>query len=140
MQGFQLHPRLEQDCFVVGNLALCQLLLMNDSRYPWFILVPRRAELTEIYQLSEADRPLLLAESCLLAESLQTLYQADKLNIAAIGNLVPQLHLHHVARYRSDAAWPAPVWGKPPALPYAQSAAEMQISRLRVALGSNFIT
>jgi diadenosine tetraphosphate (Ap4A) HIT family hydrolase len=139
MTDFQLHPRLEQDCFVVGDLALCQLLLMNDSQYPWFILVPRRAELTEIYQLSLDERPLLLAESCLLAENLQTIYQADKLNIATIGNLVPQLHMHHVVRYRNDIAWPAPVWGKAPALPYAQHLADMHIKRIREALSINFL-
>jgi len=139
MAAFQLHPRLEQDCFVVGDLALCQLLLMNDSQYPWFILAPRRAELTEIYQLSIDDRQLLLAESCLLAENLQTIYQADKLNIATIGNLVPQLHIHHVVRYRTDKAWPAPVWGKAPALPYAQHVADMHMSRLREAMSTRFL-
>ena len=134
MTEFLLHPRLMQDCFVLGDLALCRLLLINDCRYPWFILVPRRPELTEIYQLSAADRQLLLAESCLLAETLQTLYQGDKLNIATIGNLVPQLHMHHIVRYRSDSSWPAPVWGKAPALPYEQESAAMHIQRMQEAL------
>ncbi len=137
MLDFHLHPRLEQDCFLVGDLALCQLLLMNDSQYPWFILVPRRAGLTEIYQLSLDERQLLLAESCLLAENLQSIYQADKLNIATIGNLVPQLHMHHVVRYRSDLAWPAPAWGKAPALPYAQHIADMHITRMRETLSTS---
>ena len=134
MPEFQLHPRLAQDCHVVGDLALCQLLLMNDSQYPWFILVPRRAELTEIYQLPADDRQLLLAESCLLAENLQAIYQADKLNIATIGNLVPQLHIHHIVRYHNDNAWPAPVWGKAQALPYAQDIADKHIKRLQETL------
>jgi diadenosine tetraphosphate (Ap4A) HIT family hydrolase len=139
MTHFQLHPRLQQDCFTVGRLALSQLLMMNDSQYPWFILVPRRPEITEIYQLTEEDRQMLLAESCALAETLQAIYQPDKLNIATIGNLVPQLHVHHVARYQADKSWPAPVWGKLPALAYTQQQAEFQISRLREALAGRLL-
>lgn len=134
MSNFQLHPRLQQDCFSVGHLALSQLLMMNDSQYPWFILVPRRPDMSEIHQLSESDRQSLLTESCLLAQKLEEIYQPDKLNIAAIGNLVPQLHLHHVVRYRNDKTWPAPIWGKLPALPYSQQQAEQQIALLRRAL------
>ena len=139
MADFQLHPRLAQDCYLVGNLSLCQLLLMNDSQYPWFILVPRRAELTEIYQLTADDRHSLLEESCLLAENLQAIYQADKLNIAAIGNLVPQLHIHHIVRYRNDQAWPAPVWGKLPAIPYAEQTANTHLKRLQEAMHKHFL-
>ncbi|MGZ4959409.1 MAG: HIT domain-containing protein [Methylomonas sp.] len=139
MPNFQLHPRLYEDCFTVGQFALSQLLMMNDSQYPWFILVPRRQEMTEIYQLSEADRQVLLNESCLLAEKIQAIYRPDKLNIATIGNLVPQLHIHHIARFKADKAWPAPIWGKLPAQPYAHSDAEQQISRLRSALGAFLI-
>lgn len=134
MTHFQLHPRLQQDCFTVGPLALSQLLMMNDSQYPWFILVPRRPEITEIYQLTEQDRQTLLAESCLLAETLQAIYRPDKLNIATIGNMVPQLHMHHVARYQADKAWPAPIWGKWPTQPYSQQEADQQIGGLRAAL------
>ncbi len=118
--NFQLHPRLEQDCLSVGRFELCRLLMMNDSQYPWFILVPERANLQEIYQLSKIERGLLTEESCFLAENLATLYQADKMNIAAIGNLVPQLHIHHVVRYQTDKAWPAPIWGKFAAVPYTE--------------------
>lgn len=139
MPNFQLHPRLQQDCFSVGRLALSQLLMMDDSQYPWFILVPRRPDITEIHQLAEADRQLLLTESCALAEKLQEIYRPDKLNIAAIGNLVPQLHLHHVARYRTDKAWPAPVWGKLPAQTYDRQQADRQIARLREALSACLI-
>ena len=91
---------------------------MNESRYPWLILVPEREGINEIYQLNEADQILLLQESSLLARGLAEAFAADKLNIAAIGNLVPQLHVHHVVRYRDDPAWPAPVWGRFPPLPY----------------------
>ncbi len=116
--SFQLHPRLEQDCITIGRFGLCRLLMMNDSRYPWFILVPQRADVQEIYQLSKTDRELLTEESSYLAENLAALYKADKMNIAAIGNVVPQLHIHHIVRYQTDKAWPAPVWGKFVAEPY----------------------
>ena len=117
---FQLHPRLEQDCIVIGRFELCRLLMMNDSQYPWFILVPERADMREIYQLSKAERELLIEESSYLAENLTVLYKADKMNIAALGNLVPQLHIHHIVRYQTDKAWPAPVWGKFDAVPYTE--------------------
>lgn len=137
MTDFQLHPRLQQDCFSVGQFKLSQLLMMNDSQYPWFILVPRRADIKEIHHLAAIDRQQLLAESCLLAEQLEKIYSPDKLNIAAIGNLVPQLHIHHVARYRTDKAWPAPIWGKLPAQPYEESQARQAIAGLREALGGH---
>jgi len=117
---FQLHPRLKQDCITIGRFELCRLLMMNDSQFPWFILVPERANLQEIYQLSKSERELLTEESSYLAENLAALYKADKMNIAAIGNLVPQLHIHHIVRYQTDKAWPAPVWGKFSAVPYTE--------------------
>ena len=109
---FQLHERLQQDCILIGRFSLCQLLMMNDSQFPWFILVPERADIKEIYQLSVADRQLLSEESCFLAENMADLFKAHKMNMAAIGNMVPQLHIHHIVRYQTDKAWPAPVWGK----------------------------
>ncbi|WP_024298927.1 HIT domain-containing protein [Methylomicrobium lacus] len=117
---FELHPRLAEDCITLGRFGLCRLLLMNDSHYPWFILVPENPDLTEIYQLSPDERIQLTEESSLLAEALADLYRADKMNIAAIGNLVPQLHIHHIVRYQNDAAWPAPVWGKFDRIPYTE--------------------
>jgi diadenosine tetraphosphate (Ap4A) HIT family hydrolase len=117
---FTLHPRLAEDCITLGRFRLCRLLLMNDSRYPWFILVPEKTGLTEIYQLSLADQITLTAESSFLAENLAKLFEADKMNIATIGNLVPQLHIHHIVRYQNDAAWPAPVWGKFDRIPYTE--------------------
>jgi diadenosine tetraphosphate (Ap4A) HIT family hydrolase len=139
MSNFHLHPRLHADCFHVGELKLSRLLLMNDSLYPWFILVPCRADITEIHQLDQTDRRQLLDESCLLSETLQTIYRPDKLNIAAIGNMVPQLHIHHVARYRTDTAWPAPIWGKFPPQPYTQKQAETRICQIREGLGGNLL-
>ncbi|MFK5950321.1 MAG: HIT family protein [Methylococcales bacterium] len=115
---FQLHPRLQQDSLAIGQFRLSELRLINDSQYPWFILVPRRHNISEVYQLSEKDQQLLQQESSLLAKTLVELFTADKLNIAAIGNIVPQLHIHHIVRYKTDIAWPAPIWGKFDAVPY----------------------
>jgi diadenosine tetraphosphate (Ap4A) HIT family hydrolase len=110
---FTLHPRLRRDCIDLGRLGLCRLLLMNERNYPWCILVPEREGVTEIHQLSEGDQFLLIGESSRLSRAMVNLFRPDKLNIAAIGNLVPQLHVHHVGRNRDDPAWPAPVWGQP---------------------------
>jgi diadenosine tetraphosphate (Ap4A) HIT family hydrolase len=117
---FQLHERLQQDCIIMGHFDLCQILLMNDSQYPWCILVPQIANLREIYQLSKTQRTQLTEESTHLAKILAEGYNAGKINIAAIGNLVPQLHIHHIVRYQTDIAWPAPVWGKFTAVPYTE--------------------
>jgi diadenosine tetraphosphate (Ap4A) HIT family hydrolase len=95
---------------------------MNDSNYPWFILVPDRDDIREIYQLDTADREQLLDESCRLSEFVMSAFEGDKLNVAALGNQVPQLHLHHIVRYTTDSAWPGPVWGKFPALSYTDQA------------------
>lgn len=115
---FQLHPRLAQDTIFLGRFELCQVLLMNDAQYPWCILVPEVANVTELYQLDTVQRHQLMDESCFLAENLAMLYQADKMNVATIGNIVTQLHIHHVVRYQNDKTFPAPVWGKYPAIPY----------------------
>ncbi|NJC87792.1 MAG: HIT domain-containing protein [Desulfuromonas sp.] len=115
---FTLDSRLQHDTVPLGSFPLSLLLLMNDHSYPWLILVPQRPGIREIFELTPADRRQLLDESCHLAETLTALFSPDKLNIAALGNVVPQLHLHHVVRYRTDPAWPAPVWGKAPAVPY----------------------
>ncbi len=137
MPKFELHPRLQQDCFSVGHFALSQILMMNDSQYPWYILVPQRSEIREIYQLEPNDRQQLMSESCLLAETLAEIYHADKMNIAAIGNLVPQLHVHHVVRYSTDLAWPGPIWGKFPPVPYDEQAAKAEITRLQMHLSTH---
>jgi len=114
-----LHPQLARDCVVAGRFPLSLLLLLNDSQYPWFILVPQRPEIREIHHLCEADQQQLLRESSALAAAIESVFQPDKLNIAALGNMVPQLHVHHIARFKNDPAWPAPVWGKLPPKPYA---------------------
>jgi len=103
---------------------------MNDARYPWFILVPQRADVSEIHQLSGALRQQLMSESAAVSEALAVGFSADKINIAALGNVVPQLHVHHIARFRDDPAWPAPVWGKFPAIHYVDDAQLAVIQRL----------
>jgi len=123
---FELHPRLREDCIDIGDFPLCRLLLMNYAAYPWFVLVPRRAGVREIFELSEADQQQLLLESSTLARAIAEQFHADKINIAALGNMVPQLHIHHIVRFTGDAAWPAPVWGHAAATPYSEQAlAEM---------------
>lgn len=114
----KLHPQLEKDCFVLGEFSLCSLLLLNDTNYPWFILLPNREYIKEIHQLSFADQQQLLAESMYLSQCLEQVFRPDKLNIAALGNVVPQLHIHHIARFNEDACWPAPVWGATAAIAY----------------------
>jgi diadenosine tetraphosphate (Ap4A) HIT family hydrolase len=129
-----LHPQLAQDTVELGRFTLCRVLLMRDANYPWTILVPDRDGVSEIYQLPEADQLQLLHESSALARVLQVEFKADKLNIAALGNVVPQLHVHHVVRYRTDPAWPAPIWGKVPALPYDDTQLSQQIEKITAAL------
>lgn len=131
MDDFTLHSRLEADTHPIGDFGLCRVLLMNDARFPWVILVPRRAQLTEIHQLTRDDRYRLLDESCAVAEALEALYTPDKLNIGALGNLVPQLHLHHIARYSVDPAWPGPVWGHSSAVAYEPGPLQDRINELR---------
>ena len=130
MQDFQLHSQLQQDCFLLGKFKLCQVLLVNDRQFPWFILVPQRHNIREIYHLSADEEIFLIQESSYLSEMLTSIFNADKLNIAAIGNLVPQLHLHHVVRYQNDKAWPAPIWGKFAAVPYTEQQLEELLARL----------
>lgn len=134
MNPFTLHPRLAADCHRVGDLPLSRVLLLDDVRYPWLILVPRRADLREIYELDRPDRQQLLDESCRLGETLMALYAGDKLNIGALGNLVPQLHLHHIVRLKDDPAWPGPVWGHSPGEPYAPQQRVDRVAQLRAAM------
>ncbi len=121
MNDFVIHPQLRDDCIDLGEFDFCRLLLMNDSSYPWFILVPQRSEISEIYQLSEADQIQLNKESIYLSQKLAEEFSADKMNIATLGNVVPQLHIHHVVRYKNDHAWPAPIWGVGDAVKYGQA-------------------
>jgi diadenosine tetraphosphate (Ap4A) HIT family hydrolase len=126
-----LHPQLKQDTIDIGDLPLCKVLVIKDANYPWLLLVPRRPEKVEIIDLGEVEQAQLMAEVSRAARALKDITKCDKLNIAALGNMVPQLHVHVIARRTSDAAWPRPVWGVVP--PLAHDAEEVQhfISALR---------
>ena len=137
---FQLHPQLQLDSIEIGRLILSRLLLINDSQYPWFVLVPEISGVTEIYQLSEKDQQQLQRESSLLAKTLAEIYSADKMNIAAIGNIVSQLHIHHIVRYKNDIAWPAPVWGKYDAVPYTEQQQQKIKTQITHALKAKGVT
>ena len=123
MSGFALHPRLEADSLFIRDLPLSQLRLNNIKTVPWLILVPRRLDVKEIYQLDAADRAVLIEEIAQASRALDALYAPDKINVAALGNQVPQLHVHVIARFTGDAAWPDPVWGRVAMEPYALGAA-----------------
>lgn len=111
---FSLHPQLAADCLDLGDWPLCRLLRMNDRTYPWLILVPRIAGVREIIDLAEADQMRLMQEIAQASKVLKRVTEADKLNVAALGNAVPQLHVHVIARFTRDAAWPKPIWGVVP--------------------------
>lgn len=136
---FTLDTRLEQDTQVLGDFPLSRLLLMKDAQYPWFILVPRREEVSEVFQLSSEDQHQLWAEAAELAEILKDTFAADKMNIASLGNMVPQLHVHVIARRKADAAWPAPVWGKHPAKAYTEEQIVALRERLALVLPAHFV-
>jgi diadenosine tetraphosphate (Ap4A) HIT family hydrolase len=130
----EIDARLLADGRVIGRFSLCHVLLMNDANYPWCVLVPDREGAREIYRLSEPDQLQLLRESAAMARALDAVFQPEKLNIAALGNVVPQLHVHHIARFRDDPAWPAPVWGRVPAKPYNDAHRESVVARIQFAL------
>lgn len=127
MTDFILHPQLADDTYVVGDLSLCTVRLMDDAQYPWLILVPQTNDsqgqyIQEIYHLPAADQTQLWQEITQVSEQLMQLYSGDKINVAALGNMVPQLHVHIIVRYQDDPAWPAPVWGAKPSQSYAPQA------------------
>ena len=118
MINFELDERLAADTFPVTDLPLCRLLLMNDARYPWVILVPRVNSISEVFELSDADQQTLWYEASQLGEAMKMALEGDKVNIATLGNVVSQLHVHVVLRRHEDASWPAPVWGNGTSEPY----------------------
>ncbi|MCP5321552.1 MAG: HIT domain-containing protein [Pseudomonadales bacterium] len=134
--GFALHPALAADCALVGDLPLCRVLLMRDRNYPWLILVPRRSALRELHELSEPDLAQFWSESARLGRALMVHFGGDKLNVAALGNQVPQLHVHHIVRFTGDPAWPRPVWGVVPVTPYSAVECDALCATLRDLLGA----
>ena len=134
-EKWELHPQLAQVTAAVGDLPLSRVLAARDASYPWLIVVPRRAGASEIIDLVAADQATLTVELAQAAGALKQLTGCDKLNIAAIGNMVPQLHVHIVARRKGDAAWPKPVWGAAPPKDYAPGALEQFAENIRQAMG-----
>jgi diadenosine tetraphosphate (Ap4A) HIT family hydrolase len=135
VDGFTLHPQLERDTVRIGDLALSRVLLMNDANYPWLILVPRREKVIEFIELAEDERTQLMHEIAKVSQALKALTECEKLNVAAIGNVVPQLHVHIVARRHSDRAWPKPVWGAVPPIAYEPRMRDGFVGALRGKLG-----
>ena len=131
---FQLHSRLAEDSIVIGRFDLSLLLLSKDANYPWCILVPQVEDVFEIYHLSEEEQMQLMRESCRLSEVMTSVFDAHKMNVAALGNVVRQLHVHHIARFEEDPAWPQPIWGKLPATSYSTDKLVERIKRLQNAL------
>ncbi|MCC6503334.1 MAG: HIT family protein [Deltaproteobacteria bacterium] len=134
MNNFTLHERLKNDTFEVMDLALCRVLLMNDSHFPWLILVPMRTGVTEVHGLTREDRAVLIEETAAASRAISSVFSPDKINIGALGNLVPQLHVHVVGRTREDRAWPGPVWGSGQGAPYVKEELEKTLSAIRQAL------
>ncbi len=131
---FELHPQLAKDTYPVGQTDLCEVLLSRDARYPWLILVPRQADLREMHDLSNADQMRLMTDITHISQAMQTAWQADKVNVAALGNMVPQLHIHIIMRYRNDAAWPGPIWGVGAAQDYSDAALTDALTRAATCL------
>lgn len=136
---YQLHPTLAADTTYLGQLALCDVLLANNKTYPWVILVPRRAAVKEVYELSSNDQQTLMAENSLVAEKLAHFFQADKINLAAFGNQVPQLHWHIIVRYQTDPAWPNPIWLAMQPTSYGQEEKTTLVTSLQQLLGLSVI-
>lgn len=131
---FTLDDRLAADTVEIARWTLCRVLLMNDRTYPWLILVPQRDGISEIHELSPADRTRLMEESSCAAQRLQLFTAADKMNVAALGNMVRQLHVHVIARFDDDPAWPGPVWGAKEREPYSEAELPHVVARLRDAI------
>ena len=133
---FTLHPQLQADTITVGRFRLSQMLLLNNASVPWIILVPQKAEMSEWHHLSQADQQQLHKESMLVCELLMQEFKGDKMNTASLGNAVPQLHVHHIVRFRNDPVWPLPVWGNLEANPYSDGSLKSQIVRLQQLFSS----
>lgn len=132
-----IHPQLQSDSESLGKFSLCHVRLSRDANYPWLILIPDRKGIREIFELSWNDQMQLMRESSHVARVLTHIFKPDKLNIATLGNIVSQLHMHHIVRYHNDVAWPAPVWGRVPARPYPPEEWYRQIECLRTHLKSD---
>ena len=130
-RAWALHRQLEADTVNIGDLPLCRVLLINDVNYPWMLLVPRRPRISEIIDLPEREQVQLMGEIAHASTAMKSATGCDKINVAALGNVVPQLHVHIIARNRGDAAWPKPVWGSVPAQAYKAAALQARLAELR---------
>jgi diadenosine tetraphosphate (Ap4A) HIT family hydrolase len=129
---FKLHPQLAKDCLPVTDLGLCRVFLQNNSNFPWLVLVPMRNNLREIFDLVDGDYEDMMNEVRSVSKHFAIFTRAHKMNVAALGNVVPQLHIHVIARFENDLAWPNPVWNSGvPATPYAPEKSELLIRELR---------
>jgi len=137
---FILHPQLAADTVLVGEFPLCQVLLANDGNFPWLILVPKINNISEFHELTDEQQAQFLSESNAISKLLKDGLSADKINIAALGNMVPQLHIHHVARFKNDACWPKPIWGQIPAISRTEQQTLQLITMLSSKLQAGFIT
>jgi diadenosine tetraphosphate (Ap4A) HIT family hydrolase len=131
VQAWTLHPQLARDTVDLGDLPLCRVLVIQDANYPWLLLVPRRPEVVEILDLDEVEQAQLMTETTRVARALREITKCDKLNIAALGNVVPQLHVHIIARRTTDAAWPRPVWGVVPPVNHDPEELKLFVSAIR---------
>lgn len=131
---FKLNQTLEKDSLMVCDLSFSQVRLINDSQYPWFILVPRKSGLREIIDLTEDEQALMWKESALLSRCIKTYFAPDKLNLGMLGNMVSQLHVHHIARFKNDVAWPGPVWGKHKMKAYTPEQHDVLINKIKTML------
>ncbi|WPC74899.1 HIT family protein [Vibrio porteresiae] len=135
--SFSLHPQLEKDTDVIGHFPICVALLHKDGAVPWVILVPKKENLKELHHLPMAEQQQFLLESQLVSETLEALYQPDKINLGALGNMVPQLHIHHIARFKTDIAWPGPVWGNTKGEHRESNAQQAMLAELRDAFSQS---
>ena len=136
---FTLHPNLARDAIAIGRLALCRVLVINDANYPWFVLVPARAGISDTIDLTADDHAALWAESRVFGAAIMTAFAGDKLNVASLGNITPQLHVHHIVRYTTDAAWPGPVWGVHPMRGYTDNELDVVRDKLQGAGIAGFV-
>ncbi|GIC79034.1 HIT domain-containing protein [Moritella sp. F3] len=139
MTQFILHPQLAADTILVGEFPLCQVLLAKDGNFPWLILVPKINEISEFHELTSEQQIQFLSESNAVSKLLKDGLSADKINIAALGNMVPQLHIHHVARFKEDACWPKPIWGQLPAIARSEQQTLLLTTMISDKLESGFI-
>lgn len=136
---FELDPKLRQDTIPIGGLVLSRLLLMNDATFPWLILVPAEPDIRELHELAQGQQMQLMAEITAISRLMAEIFKPDKINVAALGNVVSQLHVHVIARFRSDAAWPGPVWGKLLAKPYEKAELERMLDAIRSRLAVRIV-